>query len=304
MKQALLNLAIGQSISLILSTAFIFNQLVSEGSIYSYLFPNELVYHLLLVISILYYRSITVNDLLVYLLVGTIDYTSNYVYIKSFHYTNPSSAIIFNSFSALLVVPLQYFILKKGAKTQHVIGTLVCLLGLAIIDYTKFDGHGWDTFGVFLAFLSAVGFAMIPVLLTKLCDNYYTAVSSFGFVSSILSLIICNMTRDGQIDRDELLNSSNSKKYFVIGYVLIYVLYYMFQPMYVKKYDAVSLQLHTITTDLVVYLFNYGEYGTQFSVVYLIGYFVVLTGLVLYQLDFSEKTKPVNLEMHVVQVET
>lgn len=302
MKQAILNLAIGQSISLILSTAFIFNQLESEGDIFSYLFPNELVYHLLLLISIINYRSIKINDLLVFLLVGTIDYTSNYVYIKSFHYTSPLSAIIFNSFSAVLVVPLQYYILKTPIKRHHMVGIFVCLVGLVIINLTKIDSQGINSFGLFLAFLSAIGFAVNPVLLTKLCDNYHTALSSFGFVSSFLSLVVCNLTREGQLDRDQLLNSTSPKKYFVIGYIFIYVLYYMFQPMYIKRYDAVSFQLHTITTDLVVYLFNYGEYGTPFSLVYLVGYFVVLVGLVLYNLDFSDKAKPEELEMQAVQV--
>ncbi|KAJ3319515.1 hypothetical protein HDV06_006248 [Boothiomyces sp. JEL0866] len=302
MKQAILNLVIGQSISLILSTAFIFNQLVSEGNIFSYLFPNELVYHLLLLISIISYRSIKINDLLVYLLVGTIDYTSNYVYIKSFHYTSAESAVVFNSFSAILVVPFQYLILKTPIKTHHIIGTTVCLVGLVIINVTKIDRQGINSFGLFLAFLSAIGFAINPVLLTRLCDNYNTALSSFGFVSSLLSIIVCNLTRDGQLDRDQLIDSTSPKKYFVIGYIFIYVLYYMFQPMYIKRYDAVSFQLHTITTDLVVYLFNYGEYGTSISLVYLVGYFVVIVGLVLYSLDFSEKTKPESLEMQAIQV--
>jgi solute carrier family 35, member F1/2 len=284
----------GQILSLLLSGTFIFTQLVNQAGVYSSIFPNELVYHLLFLIIIFKYNHIyqifikqTKGTIALAVGMGLLDVASNVSMLKSFQYTSAVSAVLISSTSAVLAVPMSYFYLKTRYNMYHCLGILVVIIGIVIINFSKMqhdDDQSFDYTGSILAALASFGFAASAVIQTRIIvlldgDGYpWGALSIFGVVSSIFSALIANTTSYGIQDRDSLLNSTDPHVYYIIGYILSMALFYILAPLYLQRFSAVNFQMSILTADIGVYAFNV-LMGRKMSLIYVLGFFTVIGGL-------------------------
>ena len=285
----------GQVLSLLLSGTFIFTQLVNKAGVYSSVFPNEIVYHLLFIIILFKYKHIyqiylrqSFATIALAVVMGVMDVTANVLMLKSFQYTSAISAVLISSTSAILAVPLSYFYLKTRYNLYHLLGILVVVVGIVLINISKMQGEeegtSFSVTGSILASLASLGFAASAVLQTRIIElldgeGYpWGALSCFGIISSIFSALIANFTSYGISDRDSLIYSSDPQVLYVIGYILAMTLFYILAPVYLRHYSAVNFQMSILTADIGVYLFN-ALMGVKLNMVYVVGFFVVVGGL-------------------------
>ena len=308
---ALLPILYGQCLSVILSLSYIFNQLTNAAGIYSSLFPNEIMYHLLAFVCIFKHKEIAkrlfkrdgtsssqTTVVALWIGLGIVDIISNTCILKSFQYTSGVSAVLISSTSAIFTVPLSYLFLGQKYTKLHLGGICIVVVGLALINYTKYkaaaengESETFEVIGSLLATGAALGFATTTVIQTKLIiavDHGYpwASISSYGVVSSILSAIIANTTDFGQADRDALIRSSDPRAWFITGLILSSFTFYLLTPVYLQRYSAVNFQVSILTADIGVYLFNVFYLKTKLSPLYITGFFTVLLGLVAFNLAF------------------
>ena len=314
--EALMPLLFGQAISLTLSSAYIFNQLTNQIGIYSSLFPNELMYHSLFLICLFKLKEIRIRlknasktVWCLWVALGIIDIVANTAMLKAFQYTSGVSAVLISSTSAIFTVPLSYIFLQARYNTVHGMGIFLVLLGLAMINYTKYnaalangESESFELVGSALATLAALGFACTTVIQTKIImaiDHGYpwASLSSYGIVSSIFSAIVANGSEFGQQDRDSLLYSTNPKAWFISGLILSSFAFYLLVPLYLQRFSAVNLQISILTADIGVYIFNVFYLKTKLSPLYIAGFSTVLFGLVVFNLAFLRQGKDTILIM-------
>ncbi|KAJ3270182.1 hypothetical protein HDV01_000461 [Terramyces sp. JEL0728] len=258
----------GQVLSIILSSTFIFTEMVNQGDIYPYIFPNELMYHLLFLICLFktgYILNLykTKGNARVYLWVismGCVDVLANMAMQKSFQYTSAISAVLISSTSAILA-------------------------------YNQNAGESYDfeVTGSILATLASLGFAASSVIQVKVIEDIdegypWGALSGFGVVSSFVALIIANLTPLHAEDRDLLIQSDSPYAYYIIGYIVALALFYVLSPLYLQKWSAVNFQMSILTSDVGIYIFNVFYLQASLTALYTTGFFVVLIGMAVFNM--------------------
>lgn len=300
-----LPLIYGQIISLILSSTFIFIQLINEIGIFTSLFPLSLVYHILTVICISKWkliRSIYANTTFAHrvwlLILGITDYTANFCMLKAFQFTSGPSAVLISSTSCLFTIPLAIVFLQAKYNSIHAAGTICVIFGMILINVSKFlsaanskEDTNFELVGTLLATFAAMGFSITAVIQKRIASTLdrpgaypWTAISSYGFVSSLLSLIMTHATDFGRKDRDSWLLSSNPQKYFLFALVVASSLFYLTTPLYLQRFSPITFQMSLLTSDILVYIFNIFYLETVLPVLYMAGFFIVIGGLVIFNL--------------------
>ncbi|KAJ3320008.1 hypothetical protein HDV06_005742 [Boothiomyces sp. JEL0866] len=292
----------GQILSIILSSTFIFTQMVNLGDIYPYIFPNELMYHLLFLVCLLklgyiinlYKTKGTPVVVTSVVSMGAIDVLANMALLKSFEYTSGISVTLISSTSAILAVPMSYFLLKSRYNRWHGVGVIIVMIGLVFINWSKYDQNGdqpsyFHVTGSILAALASLGFAASSVIQTKVIEDIdegypWGALSGFGVVSSIVAFVIANLTPLHTEDRDVLLNSSSPYAWYIIGYIVCLALFYILSPLYLQKWSAVNFQMSILTADIGVYIFNIFYLQASLTAIYTTGFFVVLIGMAVFNM--------------------
>lgn len=154
---------------------------------------------------------------------------------------------------------LSIFLFKRKYLLLHGIGSAVVIMGLILINYSKYleglvDGGNFKWTGTLLAFLAAICYALSNVLqekVTKVEKGYpFATLAMMGLIGSVVSGITTHATEFGQQDRDMLLFHPSMSKYFVIGYICCMVCFYIFVPWYMQHFTAIKLNFNLLTADL------------------------------------------------------
>lgn len=139
-----------------------------------------------------------------------------------------------------------------------------------------------------LAFIAAILYASSNVLeeyVTQVEKGYpIGALGAMGFVGSIVSLIITQGTAYGQADRDSVILNPSPYRWFVSGYVLCMVIFYLAVPAYLQRFSAVRFNFSILTADLFVFVFNKYYLGAGIDGYYIAGFVAVLVGLLVFNL--------------------
>lgn len=212
-------------------------------------------------------KQATFNDIKAGIIVGMCAFFAMYMQNLSFKYTTVSKTAFISSASIILIPFLAYLINGTKITKRNIIGLTIALIGAAIlsVDATTFTSIN---FGDFLAILSAFGFALQLVLLSKVRQTANPVCVSFFqmlFVA-VGALVICfinsttfsNLLAPGNIYSLLYLGVfATGLCYFVqawsAGYVSEVVLSVIIssQAIFGSIFDAVVL--HTpVTTQLVI----------------------------------------------------
>ena len=142
--------------------------------------------------------------------------------------------------------------------------------------------------GTVMAFIAAMLYASSNVIqeyVTQGEKGYPVgALGAMGFVGSIVALIITQGTQYGQEDRDSVIFNPSPYRWFVSGYVVCMVFFYLGVPIYLQRFSAVRFNFSILTADLFVFIFNKYYLGTRIDGFYIAGFVSVLVGLFVFNL--------------------
>nr|XP_061806827.1 solute carrier family 35 member F1-like [Nerophis lumbriciformis] len=222
-----------------------------------------------------------------YMILGLIDIEANYLILKAYQYTTLSSVQLLDCFIIPVVLVLSCFFLLVRYKAAHVVGTILCLLGIGCMvgaDVLLGRQQGIEEqklFGDLLVLGGATLYGMSFVCEEYIVKNlsrveFLGMMGLFGSFFSGIQLAIMEhkellkLPWDWQIG---LLYVSFSAFMFTL---------YSFMPLVMMRTSATFISLSLLTADLYtlfcgLFLFHY-----KFSCLYLLSFFIIILGLVVY----------------------
>lgn len=223
-----------------------------------------------------------------YLIVALIDVEANYLVVKAYAHTTLTSIQMLDCITIPVVLILSFVVLNVRYRWTHITGVFVCLVGLVglvVADLiTGRSDHGDPSnkfLGDMLCLLGAslYGFSNVA---EEYVVRFYTRVEFLGmvglfatFISGIQLLIL---------ERSELatFNWSVESVFLLIGFgIFMFSLYSLF-PLVIRWSSAAVVNLSILTADLYSLLFGLFIFHFKFSVLYLVAYFVIMVGILVY----------------------
>ncbi|XP_037305240.2 solute carrier family 35 member F1 isoform X1 [Pungitius pungitius] len=223
-----------------------------------------------------------------YMILGLIDIEANYLVLKAYQYTTLSSVQLLDCFGIPVVLLLSWFFLLVRYKTVHFVGVGLCLLGVgcmvgADILLGRQQGLAGEQklFGDLLVVGGATLYGISNVCQEFIVKNlsrveFLGMMGLFGSFFSGIQLAI--------MEHKELLKVPWD---WQIG--LLYICFsafmfclYSFMPVVLKRTSATSVNLSLLTADMYSFFCGLFLFHYKFSGLYLLSFFVVILGLVLY----------------------
>nr|XP_019947224.1 PREDICTED: solute carrier family 35 member F1-like isoform X2 [Paralichthys olivaceus] len=295
-RDLLVTLALGQVLSLLIcAISLISKYLADDFNANTPVFQSFLNYILLFLV---YTTTLAVRqegNLLAilkqrwwkYMILGLIDIEANYLVLKAYQYTTLSSVQLLDCFVIPVVLLLSWFFLLVRYKAAHFVGAGLCLLGIgcmvgADILLGRQQGLGEQKlFGDLLVLGGATLYGISNICEEFIVKNlsrveFLGMMGLFGSFFSGIQLAI--------MEHKELLKVSWDWQIglLYVGFSAFMFGLYSFMPVVLKRTSATSVNLSLLTADLYslfcgVFLFHY-----KFSGLYLLSFFVIILGLVLY----------------------
>lgn len=196
--------------------------------------------------------------------------------------------MLITSATPIFVMIISIIFLKRAYGWVHLVGATIVVVGIALINYSKFTEAPvfvWQ--GTLLAVCASLGYAISGVVQEHILraehDHYpFAALFAMGLVGSIVSSIIANFTHIGMVDRDSILLSTDPRKFYAIGFVAALSLFHLLIPVYIKRYTTVVYNISLVTSDIYVYLYSLLFVQSSLSAVYYGGFLCILLGLVVF----------------------
>lgn len=161
-------------------------------------------------------------------------------------------------------------------------------------EHSSDDESNKQLLGNFYVILASFFYAGSNVLQEYLVktrkSGIYEARASFGFFGPIIVIIQLLIT--GAIWAE--IESFQQTEYFLetMGLILIFgfamVIIYFVMPLALSETSAIFVNLSMLTADIYAVLVGYFIFGNCISVLYLIGFFVIDSGIVAYNLKQVE----------------
>ncbi|KAM7340651.1 hypothetical protein ACRRTK_001266 [Alexandromys fortis] len=237
-----------------------------------------------------------------YMILGLIDLEANYLVVKAYQYTTLTSVQLLDCFVIPVVILLSWFFLLIRYKAVHFIGIVVCILGMgcmvgADVLVGRHQGAGENKLvgdllvlgGATLYGISNVWEESIIRTLSRV--EFLGMIGLFGAFFSGIQLAIMEHKELLKVPWDWQIGL------LYVGFSACMFGLYSFMPIVIKKTSATSVNLSLLTADLYslfcgLFLFHYkvreivdshneGS-DVQFSGLYLLSFFTILIGLVLY----------------------
>ncbi|XP_073931785.1 solute carrier family 35 member F1 isoform X1 [Castor canadensis] len=222
-----------------------------------------------------------------YMILGLIDLEANYLMVKAYQYTTLTSVQLLDCFVIPVVILLSWFFLLIRYKAVHFIGIVVCILGMgcmvgADVLVGRHQGAGENKLvgdllvlgGATLYGISNVWEEYIIRTLSRV--EFLGMIGLFGAFFSGIQLAIMEHKELLKVPWDWQIGL------LYVGFSACMFGLYSFMPVVIKKTSATSVNLSLLTADLYslfcgLFLFHY-----KFSGLYLLSFFTILIGLVLY----------------------
>ncbi|XP_035756591.1 solute carrier family 35 member F1 [Egretta garzetta] len=222
-----------------------------------------------------------------YMILGIIDIEANYLVVKAYQYTTLTSVQLLDCFVIPVVILLSWFFLLVRYKAVHFIGIVVCILGMgcmagADVLVGRQQGAGENKL---IGDLLVLGGATLYGI-SNVCEEYIVRnlsrveflgmIGLFGSFFSGIQLAIMEHKELLKVPWDWQIGL------LYVGFSACMFGLYSFMPVVIKKTSATAVNLSLLTADLYslfcgLFLFHY-----KFSGLYLLSFFTILVGLVLY----------------------
>ncbi|XP_019393740.1 PREDICTED: solute carrier family 35 member F1 [Crocodylus porosus] len=296
-RELLLSVALGQVLSLLICGIGLTSKYLSEDfHANTPVFQSFLNYILLFLVytTTLAVRQGEENLLAIlkrrwwkYMILGIIDIEANYLVVKAYQYTTLTSVQLLDCFVIPVVILLSWFFLLVRYKAVHFIGIVVCILGMgcmagADVLVGRQQGAGENKL---IGDLLVLGGATLYGI-SNVCEEYIVRnlsrveflgmIGLFGSFFSGIQLAIMEHKELLKVPWDWQIGL------LYVGFSACMFGLYSFMPVVIKKTSATAVNLSLLTADLYslfcgLFLFHY-----KFSGLYLLSFFTILVGLVLY----------------------
>ncbi|XP_061756418.1 solute carrier family 35 member F1 [Nerophis ophidion] len=296
-RDLLVTLALGQVLSLLICAIGLTNKyLVDDFHAKTPVFQSFLNYILLFLVytTTLAVRQGEGNLLAIlkqrwwkYMILGFIDIEANYLILKAYQYTTLSSVQLLDCFVIPVVLLLSCFFLLVRYKAVHILGTLLCLLGIgcmvgADVLLGRQQGLGEQKlFGDILVLGGATLFGI-----SNICEEFIVKNMSrveFLGMMGLFGSFFCGIQL-AIMEHKELLKVRWDWQLglLYVGFSVFMFSLYSLMPLVMKRTSATSVNLSLLTADLYslfcgLFLFHY-----KFSCLYLLSFFIIILGLVVY----------------------
>ncbi|XP_047657866.1 solute carrier family 35 member F1 [Tachysurus fulvidraco] len=222
-----------------------------------------------------------------YMILSVIDIEANYLVIKAYQYTTLTSVQLLDCFVIPVVLLLSWFFLLVRYKVVHFVGVGVCLLGIGCVvgaDVLVGRQQGLGDHKLLGDLLVLAGATLYGI--SNVCEEFIVKNLSrveflgmmglFGSFFSGIQLAIMEHKELLKVQWDWQIGL------LYIGFSACMFGLYSFMPVVIKRTSATTVNLSLLTADLYslfcgLFLFQY-----KFSALYLLSFFVILLGLVIY----------------------
>ncbi|VCX42607.1 unnamed protein product [Gulo gulo] len=222
-----------------------------------------------------------------YMILGLIDLEANYLVVKAYQYTTLTSIQLLDCFVIPVVILLSWFFLLIRYKAVHFLGIVVCILGMgcmagADVLVGRHQGAGESLDIMWLVVLKEEKTFPRRNILDLFLIHFESGMAFLKLLNLVLQL--CERICRAIMEHKELLKVPWDWQIglLYVGFSACMFGLYSFMPVVIKKTSATSVNLSLLTADLYslfcgLFLFHY-----KFSGLYLLSFFTILIGLVLY----------------------
>jgi drug/metabolite transporter (DMT)-like permease len=224
-----------------------------------------------------------------YIFAAVLDVEANYLVILAYNYTTITSVMLLDCFTIPCAMVLSYLFLGCRYNYIHILGTAICLLGLACIVINDSAMVGDDdaaagsnpVLGDVLCLCGAVLYASSNVLqehLVKFHDReqFLGHLGCFGFAIAAVQCAIVDLPRMRRAHFTGKVVGATS------GFVVCLFLMYTNTTAFLQHGDAVLFNLSLLTSDVYAVVFSYFFSGYFVGWLYFVAFALVIVGLLLY----------------------
>jgi drug/metabolite transporter (DMT)-like permease len=224
-----------------------------------------------------------------YIFAAVLDVEANYLVILAYNYTTITSVMLLDCFTIPCAMVLSYLFLGCRYNYMHILGTAICLLGLACIVINDSAMVGDDdaaagsnpVLGDVLCLCGAVLYASSNVLqehLVKFHDReqFLGHLGCFGFAIAAVQCAIVDLPRMRRAHFTGKVVGATS------GFVVCLFLMYTNTTAFLQHGDAVLFNLSLLTSDVYAVVFSYFFSGYFVGWLYFVAFALVIVGLLLY----------------------
>lgn len=227
-----------------------------------------------------------------YFVVSLCDVEGNYFVVLAYQFTSITSVQLLDCFSIPVVLILSFLFLKAIYSRQHLLGALLCCLGLSLLIYADIgddqddkkedSSHPW--LGDLLVLLGACFYAVSNIsqeYVVKAFDwmEFLSALGLFGSVISGVQMAILERDKLGAVDWEDPVVWA-----YLTGFNLSLFVLYVLTPLLIQRTSAVFLNLSFLTSDfwsIIVALF---VFSAHLKPLYFVSFSIIVSGLILFHL--------------------
>ncbi|XP_075453852.1 solute carrier family 35 member F1 [Ascaphus truei] len=305
-REMLLSIALGQVLSLLVCGINLTSKYLSEDfHANTPLFQSFLNYILLFLVytTTLAVRQGEENLLAIlkrrwwkYMFLGIMDIEAKYLAVKAYQYTTLISIQLLSCFVIPVVLLLSWFFLLVRYKVLHLVGVVACILGIGCMtgaDVLVGRQQGDDFYpgdSKLIGDVLVLGGATLYGI-SSVCQEYIVRnlsriellgmIGLFGSFFSGIQLAIMEHKELLKVPWDWQIGL------LYVGFSACMFGLYSFMPVVLKKTSATAINLSLLTAELYTFFCGLFLFHYKFSGLYLLAFFTILVGLVLY---FSTST--------------
>ncbi|XP_072036683.1 solute carrier family 35 member F2-like [Amphiura filiformis] len=230
-----------------------------------------------------------------YLIVALIDVEANYMVVKAYHYTTLVSVQLLDSITIPVVLLLSFLLLRVRYRLNHLIGVVICLVGVPLMIWADFDAgrsHSEDAKNKVLGdILCLVGASFYGVsnVAEEYAVRHYSRVEFLGmlglfgtFISGIQLVIF---------ERDELTSITWDGRTIglLVAFALCLFCLYSLFPVVIQWSSAAVVNLSILTADFYSLLFGLFLFNFVFSGIYFFSFAIIIIGVLIYGLRATKE---------------
>ncbi|XP_022247328.1 solute carrier family 35 member F2-like [Limulus polyphemus] len=224
-----------------------------------------------------------------YFLVAVADVEANFLLVKAYQYTTLTSIQLLDCFTIAMVLALSWLFLKVRYKIVHILGVGVALLGVGCLVWADLEEEKISARNRFLGdMLCLTGAALYGVsnvaeefvIKTYNRVEFLGMLGLFGSVLNGIQLAILERAELAVINWEEWEEVS-----FLLGYTMCLFFLYVALPIVMKNTSATAVNLSILTADFYSLLIGSYIFNNQFHWLYVLSFFLFLTGVLVYSLQ-------------------
>ncbi|XP_071956257.1 solute carrier family 35 member F1-like [Antedon mediterranea] len=232
-----------------------------------------------------------------YLLVALIDVEANYMVVKAYQYTTLTSVQLLDCISIPAVLLLSYVILKTKFFANHIIGIIVCLIGVPLMVWADLKTGRSHTNGsdkLLGDMLCIVGASLYGVsnVAEEYAVRFYSRTEFLGLIG-LFGSFICGIQLI-ILEREELMTFAWNWQaiLLLLGFAICLFSLYSLMPTVIRLSSAMAVNLSLLTADIYGLLIGLFVFHYHFSFLYFFSFVTIVCGIIVYSMRKTEVAVP------------